>query len=127
MSEHEPFDIDGDSFLAHLPQMASSALVAVRAFAHITGLTLEGKDGELVDGYETVIAYLLGDLMHLCDILKLDFADLEHRAHNRYYVNEVANAAADRRECGWEDVVITLDDVNRLADKGSEQWLKFNT
>lgn len=57
---------------------AGHASVALLAFADET---MSGGDGETV---ETGIVDLIGDLLHLCDYLGLDFAECEEQARRHY-------------------------------------------
>ena len=79
-------------------ERAGFANVAVKAFAKRTGL---GKDDDMA----TKISDLVGDLMHLADVHKLDWPyDIQPEAERHYYAevkeeNDVA-AANDRKERG---------------------------
>ena len=59
---------------------ANWAFVGVKAFAEETGLDIAPE----ADGLETAISDFLVDLLHLCDVNELDFAELESRALRAY-------------------------------------------
>ena len=66
---------------------------AVRALAALRGIPTYGRPagyydhstrGLLSDSAEDGITDLLADIRHLCDIMRLDHADLDARAHCNY-------------------------------------------
>lgn len=71
---------------------ASWALKAIETFADQTGLDID-PDG---DGIETAMGDLLGDLMHLCKELDIDFYDMLHKGEG-YFSFETQEAPADEQ------------------------------
>lgn len=107
------FDISNrNSDIAMNAHHAAWALLAVRAFARATGLDLNSE----ADVLRTAVEDLLSSLRHLCDVAELDYAALDTTAYETYYVAEIADAHAERDRFGWSDVIITLDQVDQLAD-----------
>lgn len=61
-----------------IKKLAASALVGVKAYAKLVGLSRSG------DGLETVLSDMLADLGHLCDQKGIELGDCLRRGRDHY-------------------------------------------